>query len=175
MDRVKSLSPKEAKHMYCPKCGLQNADETKFCRGCGADVSNVPAAIEVRRTGDLALAEKQIDLYGSGLRGVLIGAGFLFSSAVAFAVSMRVAVLALFFLAFASYFLGTGISRMFQARALKRLLAERDPQPAAVQKPALPDSENAPPSFYETDDLAQLPSTVTEHTTRHLEERKRNT
>src|SRR5688572_30295413 len=154
MDRVKSLSPKEAKHMYCPKCGLQNADETKFCRGCGADVSNVPAAIEVRRTGDLALAEKQIDLYGSGLRGVLIGAGFLFSSAVAFAVSMRVAVLALFFLAFASYFLGTGISRLFLARALKRLLAERDPQPAAVPTSALREDSKAAPSFYETDDLA---------------------
>ena len=157
--------------MYCPKCGLQNADETKFCRGCGADVSNVPAAIEVRRTGDLALAEKQIDLYGSGLRGVLIGSGFLISSAVAFAVSMRVAVLALFFLAFASYFLGTGISRLFQARALKRLLVERDPQPAAPTA-SLPDYTKSPPSFYETDDLAQLPSSITENTTTHLEERK---
>ena len=160
--------------MYCPKCGLQNADETKFCRGCGADVSNVPAAIEVRRTGDLALAEKQIDLYGSGLRGVLIGSGFLFSSAVAFAVSMRVAVLALFFLAFASYFLGTGISRLFQARALKRLLAERDRQPAAAPTAALSDYTKSPPSFYETDDRAQLPSSITENTTTHLEERKTN-
>jgi uncharacterized membrane protein YvbJ len=160
--------------MYCPKCGLQNADETKFCRGCGADMSNVPAALDVRRAGDLALAEKQIDLYGSGLRGVLIGGGFLFSSAVAFAVSMRVAVLALFFLAFASYFLGTGISRLFQARALKRLLESRDTQHAAAPVPALQDNTKPPPSFYETDDLAQLPSSVTEQTTTHLEERKTN-
>jgi hypothetical protein len=159
--------------MYCPKCGLQNADETKFCRGCGADMSNVPVALEVRRTGDLALAEKQIDLYGSGLRGVLIGAGFLISSGIAFAVSMRVAVLALFFLAFASYFLGTGISRLFQARALKRLLNQRELPPAA-ETSALPDHTKAPPSFYETDDLAQLPSSVTEHTTTHLVERKTN-
>ena len=158
--------------MYCPKCGLQNADETKFCRGCGADMSNVPAALEVKRTGDLALAEKQIDLYGSGLRGVLIGTGFLISSGIAFAVSVRVAVLALFFLAFASYFLGTGISRLFQARALKRLLASREPQLTAAPTSALPDHTKAPPSFYETDDLAQLPSSVTEHTTTHLEERK---
>jgi hypothetical protein len=161
--------------MYCPKCGLQNADETKFCRGCGADVSNVPAAIEVKRAGDLALAEKQIDLYGSGLRGALIGSGFLFSAAVAFAVSTRTAVLALFFLAFASYFLGTGISRLFQSRALKRLLESREPQQTvATSAPALTDPSKPPPSFYETDELAQLPSSVTEHTTTHLEERKTN-
>jgi len=156
--------------MYCPKCGSNNADGTKFCRGCGTDVSNVPTALAVQQKQDLALAEKQIDLYGSGLRGVLIGTGFLLSSAVAFAVSMRVAVLALFFLAFASYFLGTGISRLFQSRALKRLLDSHDSQPEA----ALPDRTNVPPSFYETDDLAQLPSSVTEHTTTHLEEPKTN-
>jgi len=136
-------------------------------------MSNVPAAMVVRRTGDLALAEKQIDLYGSGLRGVLIGTGFLISSGIAFAVSMRVAVLALFFLAFASFFLGTGISRLFQARALKRLLNERELPPAADTS-ALPDHTKVPPSFYETDDLAQLASSVTEHTTTHLEERKIN-
>ena len=135
-------------------------------------MSNVPAAMEVRRTGDLALAEKQIDLYGSGLRGVLIGTGFLISSGIAFAVSMRVAVLALFFLAFASFFLGTGISRLFQARALKRLLNEREFPPS--ENSALTDHTKGPPSFYETDDLAQLPSSVTEHTTTHLEERKTN-
>ena len=136
-------------------------------------MSNVPAAMEVRRTVDLALAEKQIDLYGSGLRGVLIGTGFLISSGIAFGVSMRVAVLALFFLAFASFFLGTGISRLFQARALKRLLNERELPPAADTS-ALPDHTKVPPSFYETDDLAQLASSVTEHTTTHLEERKIN-
>ena len=77
----------------------------------------MPAAIAKKRTGDLSLEEKQIDLYGSGMRGALIGLGFIISSGIAFAVSMRVAVLALFFLAFASYFLGTGISRVLQARA----------------------------------------------------------
>src|SRR2546423_419248 len=29
--------------MFCPKCGSQNSDETKFCRGCGADISRVLA------------------------------------------------------------------------------------------------------------------------------------
>src|ERR1051325_10341249 len=42
--------------MFCPKCGTQNADDAKYCRSCGTDISLVPDAI----TGHLAerLAEK---------------------------------------------------------------------------------------------------------------------
>src|SRR5687767_3486150 len=101
--------------MFCPKCGLQNGDGTKFCRGCGSDVSSVPAALAAKRPGDANLAEKQIDLYGSGMRGAMIGAGFLITSAVAFAISSRSAVLGIFMLAFASYFLGSGLSKLLQA------------------------------------------------------------
>jgi hypothetical protein len=36
--------------MYCPRCAAQNADDAKYCRGCGADISLVPQAI----TGQLA-------------------------------------------------------------------------------------------------------------------------
>ncbi|MDQ1523104.1 MAG: zinc-ribbon domain [Pyrinomonadaceae bacterium] len=31
--------------MYCPKCGTQNAEDASFCRGCGANVSLVPQAL----------------------------------------------------------------------------------------------------------------------------------
>jgi hypothetical protein len=34
--------------MYCPKCGTQNVDDASFCRGCGANVSLVPQALEGR-------------------------------------------------------------------------------------------------------------------------------
>src|ERR1044072_49925 len=36
--------------MFCPKCGAQNADDAKFCRACGTDISLVPQAV----TGQLA-------------------------------------------------------------------------------------------------------------------------
>lgn len=155
-------------NMFCPKCGAQNADGTRFCRGCGADVSSLPTALTGKRPGDLALAEKQIDLYGAGLRGALIGTGFLISSGIAFAVSTRSAVLALFFLAFASYFLGTGIAKLLQSRALKRLMEPRDVAPAQL---APEQTEYLKPagSIYETDNLTQLPSSITERTTTHLE------
>ena len=31
--------------MYCPKCGTQNIEDAKFCRGCGADIGLVPQAM----------------------------------------------------------------------------------------------------------------------------------
>lgn len=36
--------------MFCPKCATQNADDARFCRGCGTDISLVPQAV----TGTLA-------------------------------------------------------------------------------------------------------------------------
>ena len=31
--------------MYCPKCGIQNNDETKFCRGCGENLKVISQAM----------------------------------------------------------------------------------------------------------------------------------
>jgi ribosomal protein L40E len=42
--------------MYCPHCGAQNAQETKFCRGCGEDLRLVSRA--VTKSLPLVIAEK---------------------------------------------------------------------------------------------------------------------
>lgn len=34
--------------MYCPKCGAQNVDNASFCRGCGTNLSLVPQALTGR-------------------------------------------------------------------------------------------------------------------------------
>jgi hypothetical protein len=153
--------------MFCPKCGSQNADETRFCRGCGADLSSVLAVVEGRAPNVPALAEKHIDLFSSGLRGLIIGVGFMFVSVVAYGLSPRLAVVLVFLLAFAFYFAGTGVSRLVQARALKRL---REPKVSAT--PGLstgqPEYIQPPRSMYQTDDLVTTPRSVTEHTTTHL-------
>ena len=36
--------------MFCPKCATQNADDAKYCRSCGTDISLVSQAV----TGQLA-------------------------------------------------------------------------------------------------------------------------
>jgi hypothetical protein len=79
-------------------------------------------------------------------------------------------VLGVFALAFASVFLGTGISRMFQAKALRRL---REQGATDQNSAALPtghaDYIEPARSIYETDDLIPAhPQSVTEQTTAHL-------
>ena len=69
-----------------------------------------------------ALVEKQLDLFGSAVRGLMTGLGFLIVAGVSFGISMRLAVLGIFALAFAFFFLGAGAARLVQARALQRLL-----------------------------------------------------
>ena len=152
--------------MFCPKCGSQNAEGTKFCRGCGTDISNVLAVVEGRPPALPAVVEKHIELYSGGLRGLFVGIGFFIASGVAFGVSMRLAVLGIFALFFASFFIGTGIARLIQARALRRLSTMPEPD---ISLPAgEPEYLQPSRSIYDTDDLARIPSSVTENTTRHL-------
>jgi hypothetical protein len=155
--------------MFCPKCGLQNADESKFCRGCGTVLSNVLAILDGKPQPGRELTEKHIGVFSSGLRGVIIGAGFLLVAILGFILASRSYALPLFAMALGFYFLGTGISRLSQARALKALnqpgsgerLSELPPVQTEFIKPLR--------SIYETDDLLGRPLSVTEHTTTHLQ------
>lgn len=43
--------------MYCPRCGTENIEDARFCRGCGADIGLVSQALsghlpETRSVGD---------------------------------------------------------------------------------------------------------------------------
>ncbi|MEP6787941.1 MAG: zinc-ribbon domain-containing protein, partial [Acidobacteriota bacterium] len=117
--------------MFCPKCGSQNADETKFCRGCGADVSNALAPANAgsgrRFSGKtlpapMSIAERQIELFSRGIRGLIMGGGLFIVSALAFMLSDRGLTFSLFMLAFGFLLVGTGISRLTHSRGLKKLI-----------------------------------------------------
>ena len=168
--------------MFCPKCGSQNADETMFCRGCGADLSTVLTAAPVTigpqgrrfsgrrgiaaRADTRSLAEQQISLFSRGIRGVIMGGGLFIVSALAFVLSERGLTFSLFMLAFGFLLFGTGISRLIHARGLKALIKRDDP---AALPPGQAEYIKPSGSIYETDDLLRQPLSVTEHTTTHLQ------
>ena len=153
--------------MFCSKCGLQNADETKFCRGCGADLANVLAIVDHKAPETRAVAEKHIELFSAGVRGLTIGAGFFIVSALAFILSTNGGLaFSLFTLMFAFFFAGTGFSRLIHARGLKAIGPRNEPAKLSTGQ-----TEFIKPSrsIYETDDLAARQLSVTENTTRHLD------
>jgi hypothetical protein len=132
------------------------------------DLGGPGTTLAERRSHDLKIAEKQIDLYGSGIRGVVVGAGFVITAAITYMISERMAVLSIFMLAFASYFLGTGVSRLLQSNALKALLSPPDPD---LQMPPreLRGNGRQLGSSFETDDLDWVPTSITENTTTLLD------
>ena len=156
--------------MFCPKCGSQNSDETRFCRGCGADLSNALAVVEGRSAAELELAVKHIDLFSSGLRGFMVGLGFFLVAAAAFGISEKLAIIGLFALAFAFFFGGTGVARLFQARALKKLHEPKNVKPSLMSgEPAYITPSR---SIYDTEDLVATPQSITENTTTLLDKKE---
>jgi len=158
--------------MFCPKCGSQNADKTKFCRGCGAELGSLLVAASAsgrkanRGADTRSLAEKQIDIYSRGLRGLMIGVGLILVAVFALILTTRSLPVALFSLIFGVVFLGTGVSRLVQAKGLKTL-AERDEH--AALGPGQTEYIKPARSVFDTDDLSAARVSVTENTTRHLE------
>ena len=165
--------------MYCPKCAAQNADDAKYCRGCGADISLVPQAL----TGQLAERlsqeaaprrprrhhrERPVTI-DRAVKSFFTGLGFIF---VALAVSRympggRVWWFWLLIPAFAM--MGDGVATYLR---LKQNEARTTHPPAFV--PSQPQAQAMPPSFSggalpsrNTGEMVPPPS-VTEGTTRHL-------
>ena len=166
--------------MFCPKCAAQNADDAKYCRACGADISLVPQAI----TGHLAERLAAEDEKGVGRRRHRHGKE---APSMEHAVKQIFMGLAFVFVAFcvllfapggsnwwfwmfmpAFVFLGGGVGSLVRLREDKNRLAPPAfaPAPASLNPPTqrmadLPPRRN-------TGELLQPPASVTEATTRHL-------
>ena len=69
--------------MYCPKCGIQNDDETKFCRGCGENLKVISQAMARRLPVILAskmdayLERKNSRIRRDSIYSAILGTTFL--------------------------------------------------------------------------------------------------
>ncbi len=92
--------------MFCPKCGIENPDNGKFCRKCGTDLSGISKALNnegdnsfdgMNCTDPLGLGiaavqsgesqgkrDDPIDLWSAGIRNTIFGSGFLVVALVLF-------------------------------------------------------------------------------------------
>ena len=169
--------------MFCPRCGVNNVDDAKYCRACGADISLVPQALnhqlpagavgvpEVKKRGKHGKKEREYKpeeppKLEQGLQNTFFG----------------VALLIIFYVAFFRYggsfyiwgwllipalsCLGEGLGQIIRSG--------REPHALPHIAPVNPDSRAATARARElpapdTSEIipAQQPS-VTESTTRHL-------
>ena len=170
--------------MFCPKCGAQNIEDAKFCRGCGADIGLVPQAMSGRlpekravgydaagepydETGRRIPKHREPPRLEKAITNIFTGVGFVLValSIMRFFPGGRTWWYWLLIPAFTM--LGGGVAeymRFKQSRAEELKLPEAAPSPAMSPPPQR--VSVLPPR--KTSELVPPPS-VTEGTTRHLD------
>ena len=167
--------------MFCPKCGTQNPDTSRFCRGCGTDLSNVSNAL----SGELGQPQSPVLFDHKGKPVSLERAIIKIFSGLAF-IGLAIALAAspsgvgwwiwLFIPGFSA--LGHGIAQMVQLKRYEQQNMLISPQVVQNQIPMSLKSNLSPSqndyikpqkSIYDTDELVTVRGSVTEGTTRHLE------
>ncbi|HSE97896.1 MAG TPA: zinc ribbon domain-containing protein [Blastocatellia bacterium] len=166
--------------MYCPNCGSSNKPGTKFCARCGTNVAVVTDALAGKATGTNPLDERMMKLikdYHKGRRdaitgGILIPAGLLIMSIM---VAAGLNPIGAFFIICWMFFWGAaaladGIGKWIGSSGEMKTLGFM-PQPAALPqaKPTPPLAQLHEPG-YSTGPI-DYPGSVTEQTTRQLDER----
>lgn len=171
--------------MYCPQCANPIDDNQKFCRSCGANVSLVPQAL----TGQLPVAASEEDEYTRhGKRKhrkvpTIEGAIGKISSGIGFIIAACFVTFwfpggftwgwSFFIPAFA--LIGEGIGQYLKVKEIERKHQQMSFQPLSPPR-------NYPPNFQSNPQPAELsapttselqhPSSITEHTTKHLKQQR---
>jgi hypothetical protein len=171
--------------MYCPKCGSNNQDKIKFCTRCGTNLSVVTNALAGKPTSQSPAEDRAANVikeYYDGRRdaitgAVLIPAGLLIMGILTFAgmkpIGAFFIVCWMFF--WAAMALAGGLGKWLASSSeMKRFGYNATPGalPPVSQATALPPAErpDIAPSPYSTGPV-NYPGSVTEQTTRTLDER----
>lgn len=167
--------------MFCPKCGTDNADGSKFCRACGVNISLVPQALS-----DGLPQEKKKEDYdwsdwdwsdlsnlrhlkrasiSSGTSKAFLGLAFLII-AIILSTSPMGWSWWYWMLIPAFAMLGKGIGEIWQAKSEeKKALLTKQTQQQLQFQPAQ-QINSLPPR--NTTEFINAPPSITENTTRHL-------
>ncbi len=163
--------------MFCPKCGIENPNDGKFCRKCGCNLNVVSDAL----SGKLTVSDHSKNKKKGSWDGALT---LLFVSVAFFAISAYLAFQPMgafwwFWLlipAFAT--LAQGIAQVIALKqgdrenSINSNSGKNEPFPKSEAADALPPKQtefvsNIPDAKHQTGDL--VPPSVIERTTRNLE------
>lgn len=160
--------------MFCPKCGIENPDNSKFCRNCGANLTNVLAVVHehIEQEGFVNYVTEITELHSTGVRNTILGAGFFVTSIFLRIIPPSDGILWLLFMIPAFCLIASGVRRILKSEGLKKL-----PPTFAKKSAILENQENKqlpppqteyinPVANYTTKDLA-IPSVI-EETTKNL-------
>ena len=169
--------------MYCPQCAVQNLDDAKFCRGCGANVSLVPQALQ----GSLPVksganfkdeVEKRAKEKGrkpatvdDGLKNIFQGIGLLIIFLIGIYVFRGAFWLTIWFIIPALSSFGEGIGQLIRVRQERLQLLSHAMHEGGNFRPTLfPPAANLKQfSSPDTAEIVSPPGSVTDATTRHLD------
>jgi hypothetical protein len=149
--------------MYCPQCGANNIDDAQFCRTCGANLSLVPKALsgqlreEMESRKDEGSCKHNLNL-GFGIKKLFSGLGFI---VIAVILMLNKEDWGMWLLIPGFIALGKGVAEMFAGRQAPRAASSRPAIPGARGRSELPSAQ---------DQDRVRPVSVTEGTTRRLEE-----
>ena len=170
--------------MYCPRCAVQNLDDAKFCRACGADISLVPHALQgtlhaafdrpggakaARRGKGKKRAPATVD---GGLKSIFTGFGLFIIFLTGLFVFRGAFWLTIWFIIPALANVGEGIGQLIRARQEgARLTATTPASEGGDFRPALfaPAPFAGELSSPDTTEIVRVPASVTDGTTRHLD------
>jgi hypothetical protein len=173
--------------MYCPQCATAQADTAKFCRSCGLALETIALAVRGEApkpaTPDPEGRETIEDWleFQAKKNGAIIRGGILFGVSVAIAVPMGLflprgmpwmVVWSIFFgwmACWGAIDLAFGLSGLLEANSRLRRL-----QNAALGQPVLAPASPARPVDGILAEVNTAPMSVTEGTTRHLQDRMPN-
>jgi hypothetical protein len=169
--------------MFCPTCGSENA-EVKFCTRCGANLALVAEVVSGKIKSSTGIQERRFNLvknYYNGRRSTLLGAGFLvlglaLMTPVLTGLVGRTGFLTLFAMGSLIYGaiclvwgIGTWMESSSEMKAIE-LTGQGQSSQSAAQPPQLEAQPTAISNVKPTDPII-APGSVTENTTRQLDER----
>jgi hypothetical protein len=168
--------------MYCPKCAGQNADDAKFCRVCGSDLSFVSQAMNGRpstqpqighNTGQMAplgIDPARLPSVQKAIMNGFIGLGFL---AVALVLMFTEEVWGIWLLIPAFAMIGKGVATFMSLRlAQNESYRQAAPLTGAPEQNTPRTGELVPPPSYPQYQIP--PPSITEGTTKIIDPTARN-